>query len=96
MAKIKIQYKKGGASQLPVLREAMKAPINPQDSLDSVIAELNAFEQHFGLTTLEFYARFKAGLLDDSRDFVKWASLFEGYQHLVAKYFHVNTKQALA
>jgi hypothetical protein len=90
MAKIKIQYKKGGPSQLPALREAMKAPVNPQESLDSVIAELNALEQNYGLTTVEFYARFNRGLMGDSRDFIRWASLFEAYQYLINKYFSIQ------
>ena len=90
MAKIKIQYKKGGPSQLPALREAMKAPVNPQESLDSVIAELNALEQNYGLTTVEFYARFNRGLMGDSRDFIRWASLFEAYQYLMNKYFSIQ------
>ncbi len=90
MAKIKIHYKKGGPSQLPALREAMKAPVNPQESLEAVIAELNALEQHYGLTTIEFYARFNRGLMGDSRDFIRWASLFEGYQYLMNKYFNVQ------
>lgn len=94
MAKIKISYKKGGPSQLPALRAALKEPVDPQESLAAVIAELNAFEQQYGLTTVEFFARFKAGLMGDSRDFVKWASLFEGYQYLINRYF--NTKKAVA
>jgi hypothetical protein len=90
MAKIKIKYKKGGPSQLPALREALKAPVNPQESLEEVIAELNAFEQHYGMTTVEFYARFKRGLMGDSRDFIKWAGAFEDYQYLMKKYFSVR------
>ena len=90
MAKIKIHYKKGGPSQLPTLRAALKAPVDPQESLDSVIAELNAFEQHYGITTIEFYARFNRGLMGDSRDFIHWASLFEAYQYLMNKYFSVQ------
>lgn len=96
MAKIKIHYKKGGLSQLPTLREALKASMNPKESLEEAIAELNAFERQYGLTTIEFYARFKAGLMGDSRDFVKWASLFEGYQYLITKYFNATTKKAVA
>lgn len=85
MAKIKIRYEKGGPSQLRALRAAMKEPIDPQESLAAVIAELNAFERQYGLTTIEFFARFKAGLMGDSRDFIKWAGLFEGYKHVGAK-----------
>jgi len=72
----------------------MKEPVDPQESIATVIAELNAFEQQYGLTTIEFFARFKAGLMGDSRDFIKWAGLFEGYQYLIDQYF--NTKKASA
>jgi len=94
MAKINIRYKKGGPSQLRALRASMKEPVDPQESLATVIAELNTFEQRYGLTTIEFFARFKAGLMGDSRDFIKWAGLFEGYQYLIDQYF--NTKKASA
>ena len=94
MAKIKIHYKKGGPSQLPALREALKAPIDPQESLEAVIAELNALERPYGITTIEFYACFTRGLMGDSRDFVKWAGLFRGYQDLINEYF--DTKKAVA
>ena len=87
MAKIKIHYKKGGPSQLPALRAALKAPVNPQESLAAVIAELNALERQYGLTTIEFYARFNQGLMGDSRDFIHWAGTFEDYQYLMNKYF---------
>ena len=94
MAKIKIKYKKGGPSQIPALRAALKEPIDLKDSLESVIAELNAFEQQYGLTTIEFFARYKAGLMGDSRDFIKWAGLFEGYQYLINRRF--SSKKAAA
>ena len=94
MAKIKIKYKKGGPSQIPALRAALKEPVDPQESLATVIAELNAFEQQYGLTTIEFFARFKAGLMGDSRDFIKWAGLFEGYQYLINRRF--SAKKAAA
>jgi hypothetical protein len=87
MAKVKIKYKKGGPSQLPALRALLKEPLNTQESLTAVIAELNAFEQQYGLTTVEFFARFKAGLLGDSRDFLKWAGAFDDYRYLIDQYF---------
>ncbi|MGH9801853.1 MAG: hypothetical protein ACRD82_15940 [Blastocatellia bacterium] len=90
MAKIKIHYKKGGPSQLPALREALKVPVDPEESLASVIADLNAFEQRYGITTIEFYARFNKGLMGDSRDFMLWAGEFEAYQYLMNKYFVVK------
>jgi hypothetical protein len=94
MAKIKIRYKKGGPSQLPALRAALKEPIDPKESLEEVIAELKAFEQQYGLTTIEFFARFKAGLMGDSRDFIKWAGVFNDYWYLINKYFSAKDEAA--
>jgi hypothetical protein len=94
MAKIKIRYKQGGPSQLPALRAALKKPVDPQESLETVIAELNGFEQQYGLTTIEFFARFKAGLMGDSRDFIVWAGLFECYQYLIDQYFNIEKAAA--
>lgn len=94
MAKIKIHFKKGGPSQLPALRAALKTPIDPQESLDAVIAELNAFEQKYGITTVAFFARYKAGLMGDSRDFIKWAGLFDDYQYLINQSFSTKTRAA--
>ena len=73
---------------MPALREALKAPVDPQESLEEVIAELNAFEQEYGITTIEFYARFNQGLMGDSRDFIKWVGVFECYWYLMNKYFN--------
>lgn len=87
MAKIKIRYKKGGPSQLPALRAALKEPVDPEESLASVIADLNAFEQTYGITTIEFYARFNKGLMGDSLDFIKWAGAFDDYWYLMDRYF---------
>lgn len=94
MAKVKIRYKRGGPSQLSKLREAMRQPIDVQESLAAVIAELNAFEQRYGLTTVEFFARFKVGLMGDSRDFLKWAGAFDDYQHLINRYFSQQNEAA--
>lgn len=87
MAKVKIRYKKGGPSQLPGLRAALREKIDIQLSLEAVIAELNVFEQQYGLTTVEFFARFKAGLMGDCRDFLKWAGAFDDYRYLLDRYF---------
>jgi hypothetical protein len=43
MAKINIKYKKGGPSQMPALRAALKEPIDLKESLEAVITELNTF-----------------------------------------------------
>jgi hypothetical protein len=42
----------------------------------------------------EFYARFMAGKMGDSRDFIKWAGEFMIYQRLVQRYFRRQSKAA--
>src|SRR5262245_57653310 len=88
MEKIKIGYKKCGPSQLPALRDALSKPLDMQKSLNAVIAELSAFERQYDLTTVEFFARFKAGLMGDGRDFLKWAGAFDDYLYLIDRYFN--------
>ena len=46
------------------------------------------------LSTVEFYARFAAGKMGDSADFMDWAGDFMIYQRLVQKYFRRQTKAA--
>jgi hypothetical protein len=94
MAKVKIHYKRGGPSALPKLREEMGKPVDVQESLASVIAQLNAYEQQYGLTTVEFFARFHAGQMGDSRDFMKWAGAFDDYQYLLRQYFSRRDRAA--
>jgi len=64
------------------------------ESLNAVIAELNAFEQQNGLATIEFFARFKAYLVGDSRDFQKWAGAFDDYRYLIDQYFNLQNEAA--
>jgi hypothetical protein len=50
------------------------------ESIESLVAEMNAFESEYGMSTVEFYARFVVGKMGDSRDFIKWAGAFRLYQ----------------
>lgn len=63
-------------------------------SLRILLDELHTFEESYGMSTLEFYAQFKAGQMGDSRDFFKWAGAFELYQHLLQIYFQPQSKVA--
>ena len=40
-------------------------------------ADLAEFEQRYGLSSAEFYRRFKAGQTDDRMDYVEWALLVQ-------------------
>jgi len=48
--------------------------------LGRLAARLSAYEQGYGLTSDEFYRRFRAGTLGDSMEFVEWSIFWELYQ----------------
>ena len=50
--------------------------------LHQLQADLAEFEQEYGLTSAEFYRRFRAGQTDDRMDYVEWASLVQMHDNL--------------
>ena len=40
-------------------------------------AELNRFETRYGLLSSDFYDLYKAGELEQSRDFIEWVGYYE-------------------
>lgn len=51
------------------------------DALDSLLRALAAYEQKYNMRSADFYAKYLAGSMEDSGDFVEWAG---DYQHYVA------------
>ncbi len=43
-------------------------------------ARLLAYKQQYGMTSDNFYRRFRAGILGDDMDFVEWSIFWEMYQ----------------
>lgn len=50
------------------------------DALDSLLRALAAFEQKYQMSSADFYTKYLAGAMEDSRDFVEWAG---DYQHYI-------------
>ena len=48
--------------------------------------ELAALEDQYGLLSADFYHCFRAGELDQSRDFIRWAGYYEAKVGRVARY----------
>lgn len=42
--------------------------------LEEIRRHLETYEQNYRMSTTEFYARYEAGELDDSADFMEWSS----------------------
>ena len=83
MAKVTIKYPEHSPEERKRLLNELREQSAAGDGLESLIKKMNRFEAKYGMSTLEFYARFVAGKMGDSRDFIVWAGLFRAYQHLL-------------
>jgi hypothetical protein len=93
MARVKIHYS-GKTQQKKAVFQELGKKLDIKKSIDSLIKSLQGFEARYGMSTVEFYARYAAGEVGDNRDFVKWAGSFEIYQQVLKKHFLQGTKAA--
>jgi hypothetical protein len=91
MRKLTVRYSKtSGPSHAEVrkmLREAVQQ-VNVQESIHALVQQLTRFEARFGMSTVEFYAKFLAGEMGDSKAIMEWAGDYEEYVYLVQQYAH--------
>ncbi|MEW6125580.1 MAG: hypothetical protein AB1757_00840 [Acidobacteriota bacterium] len=92
MAKVTVKVKKGSGTQPRKKIRELGEQLDLNESLNSLVAAMHDFEAKYGMSTLEFYVRFVAGKMGDSRDFIKWAGSFDLYQNLLNTHFHQNSK----
>ncbi len=59
--------------------EAMKREDIIRD-IHGLEAELAALEEQYGLLSAEFYHCYRAGELEQTRDFIRWAGYYEAKQ----------------
>lgn len=48
--------------------------------------ELSALEEQYGLLSADFYHCYRAGELEQTRDFIRWAGFYEAKQEREASY----------
>ncbi len=94
MAKVTIRFHETTLQQRRKMIRDLAKRVDINESLEDLIATLRKFEDKYGMSTVEFYARFVAGKMGDSRDFIKWAGEFESYNYLLRTYFPRQTKAA--
>jgi len=94
MAKVTIRFHETTPQQRRKMIRDLAKRVDINESLEELIVALRKFEDKYGISTIEFYARFAAGKMGDSADFVDWAGDFMIYQRLVQKYFRRQTKAA--
>ncbi len=93
MAKVTIRVRGKELAERGKIRDLGKR-LDVNESIESLLATMHRFEEQYGMSTLEFYARFAAGKMGDSRDFIKWAGAFDLYHHLLQTHFQRQTNVA--
>ena len=61
---------------MPFKRTTYKSDI---DALDALLRLLAAYEQKYRMSSDEFFASYLAGRMEDSKDFVEWAGVYQHY-----------------
>lgn len=87
MAKLKIQFDRTTQAQRRKMIRDLKQRLDIEESVESLIQTMRAYEEQFGISTVEFYARYLAGKMGDGRDVMRWAGAFEDYQALLRDHF---------
>ena len=52
-----------------------------ENDLAQLTERLKVFEQRYGMSTEDFYQKFRAGELGDEMDFVEWSAFRDMHQH---------------
>jgi hypothetical protein len=94
MAKVTIKFHETTPQQRRKMLRDLAKRVDINESLEELIATLRKFEDKYGMSTVEFYARFAAGKMGDSADFIEWAGDFARYQRLVQTFFKRQTRAA--
>ncbi len=82
MSQVTIQTSATSKQAASRLLKELATSYRANQALQEIIADLTAYEQQYGLSTVQFYPRYIAGQLDDKSDFMVWASLYESYVDL--------------
>jgi hypothetical protein len=82
MSQVKIQTTNTSKQEASRLLKEMANLYKTDQSLQEIVADLTTYENRYRLSTVQFYPQFIAGQLDDSSDFIVWASLYESYVEL--------------
>ena len=88
MAKVRMRFAETSAAERRKMLRELGRQLDVTGSLESLIDTMHGYEEKFGMSTVEFYARYVAGKMGDSRDVMRWAGAFDDYQALLREHFH--------
>jgi hypothetical protein len=87
MAKVRIRFEQTTPAQRRKMIRELEQSLDVNESLEALIQAMHAYEAQFGMSTVEFYARYSGGKMGDSREVMGWAGAFEDYQALLHEHF---------
>lgn len=87
MAKVTIRFAETTPAQRRQMIRDLDQQLDLNQSLESLIAAMHAYGVQYGMSTIEFYARYVAGKMGDSRDVMRWAGAFDDYHALLREHF---------
>jgi hypothetical protein len=68
-------------------KEEIQVPIQ-RITPDGLLERLKPFEQQYGLSSPEFFEKFKAGTIEETRETVDWFILYETYLRVMERQKH--------
>lgn len=87
MAKVKINFEQTTSAQRRQIIRQLGEQLDVNRSLEALIATMHDYEAQYGMSTVEFYARYLAGKMGDGRDVMLWAGAFDDYRALLHEHF---------
>ena len=60
---------------------------NPEESLRERIRQLQRFEKKFGMSSVAFYQKYRAGRMSDNAEVMHWAAAYEASLSLMQTAF---------
>jgi hypothetical protein len=86
MAKVTFRYSETTPEERKKALRALAKQVNVEESLEELIREAKKYEKKFGMSTLEFYAKYRRGEMGDSKAVMEWAGAYEEYTYLMQRY----------
>ncbi|NOT59428.1 MAG: hypothetical protein HOP19_04295 [Acidobacteria bacterium] len=87
MAKVKIRFDQTTLDERRNLIADLAQRVNVNESLNALIQTMNQYEAQFGMSTVEFYARYRDGKMGDGNEVMRWADAFDDYHALLQDHF---------
>ncbi|MBI3949253.1 MAG: hypothetical protein HY314_02195 [Acidobacteria bacterium] len=74
--------------KVPVKQE-VEVPIR-RITPDELLQRLKPYEEQYGLSSAEFFEKFKAGTIEETRETVEWFIFYETYLRVMERATHAS------